>query len=180
MTCTSASRPALRAPVSIRERAVLDLALALLVCAGLCMATGVARAADKPRESSFGKVKPGARVLTPVELRECLSQQDKLHAGTDEMTRQQATLTANKAEIDRLGIGLKEQSATLDRTSADAVAAYNVQAQSRDKMIDEYQDGVSAFNAKVEALKTDQAVFAKGCENRRYDEADEMSIRKTK
>ena len=75
---------------------------------------------------------------------------------------------------------MKEQLATLDRTSADAVAAYNAQAAARDKMIDQYQEGVPLHNTEVEALKADRAAHAKACENKRYDEADEMMIRKGK
>lgn len=147
------------------------------------VAVGIAlpgQAADKPREASFGSAKPGGKLLTPAELRNCLQQQDKLRTSTDEMSKEQGALAANKAEIDRLGVALKDQATTLDRTSADAVAAYNAQVDARDKMIDAYQGGVPAFNAKAEALKTDQAAFAKACENRRYDEADEADIRKGK
>ena len=37
-----------------------------------------------------------------------------------------------------------------------------------------------AFNTEVEALKADRAVHAKTCENKRYDENDEIMIRKGK
>ncbi len=113
-------------------------------------------------------------------MRECLAQQQSLRSRADEAERKQAALTASKAEIDRLGTTLKEQLDSLDRTSADAIAAYNAQAAARDKMIDQYQEGVPAFNTEVEALKADRAVHAKACENKRYDENDEIMIRKGK
>ena len=75
---------------------------------------------------------------------------------------------------------MKQQLDTLDRTSADAIAAYNAQAAARDKMIDQYQEGVPAYNNEVETLKADRAAYAKACENKRYDENDEIMIRKGK
>ena len=152
---------------------------ALLLAGALGFPTlGVA--ADKPREGSFGKGKPSGPLLTPAQLRSCLEQQGRLRSNVDETTKQQATLDANKAEIERLEAALKEELATLDRTSADAVAAYNAQVGKRDKAVDEYRDAVPAFNSRVEALKAEQAAFAKACEGRRYDESDEISIRKGK
>ena len=47
-------------------------------------------------------------------------------------------------------------------------------------MIDQYQEGVPAHNSEVEALKADRAAHAKACENKRYDEADEIMLRKGK
>lgn len=157
----------------------MRMAAVVLAGAGLGIAMP-GGAADKPREASFGKGKASGPLLTPAQLRDCLTRQERLRAGTDETTREQTTLTANKAEIDRLGLALKEQMATLDRRSVDAVAAYNAQVEARDKMIDEYQEAVPAFNLKVESLKAEQAGFTKACENRRYDENDEIAIRKGK
>ncbi len=147
--------------------------VALLSAAALAAAP--AGAADNPRDP---KPKAAPLLLTPAQLRECLSQKDRLHSGNEQSVREQAELAQNKAEIERLGVALKEQLASLDRTSADAVAAYNARAESRDKMMDTYQEALPAFNARVESLKTERASYAKSCENKRYDEADEMSIRK--
>ena len=147
------------------------------------LAAGIAAfpalAADK-KEKAFGIGKPSGAFLTQAQLKDCLERQDRVHAGTEETTKQQASLAADRAEIDRRGADLKDQLTKLDHTNADAVAAYNVQAQERDRMIDVYQAAVPAFNAKVDALKADQAAFAKSCENRRYDEADEAAVRKGK
>ena len=64
--------------------------------------------------------------------------------------------------------------------SAEAVAAYNEQTEARDKQIDDYQARVTAFNARVESNKTDRDAYAKGCENRRFFEDDEIAIKKSK
>ena len=141
----------------------------MLVAASLVI-TPSSRAADKPRDNTKpAAAKPTPSLLSPAQVRECLAQQQSLRSRADEAERKQAALTASKAEIDRLGTTLKEQLGTLDRTSADAVAAYNAQAATRDKMIDQYQEGVPAFNNEVEALKADRAAHAKNCENKRYD-----------
>jgi hypothetical protein len=156
------------------------LRLGLLLALAAALGSAPALAAEKVREGSFGKAKAGTPLLTRAQLRDCLAQQERLRTTTDEMARQQAALNADKAEIDRVGVVLKEQMATLDRTSAEAVAAFNAQAEARDRMIDTYQDAVPAFNTKVEALKADKAGFAGSCETRRYDEADELQIRRGK
>lgn len=156
--------------------------IAAWLLAGLFGCTALAGAADKPRQASAAKGKTASQppLLTQAQLRDCLAKQEQLRGHTQETARQQAAMAASKAEIDRLGAALKEQMATLDRTSAEAVAAYNAQAEGRDKQIDEYQEAVPAFNAKVEALKAEQAAYSKSCESRRYDEDDEIAIRKGK
>src|SRR5450755_1188996 len=104
----------------MRNRISLWMAAAVVAGVGLGVALP-GGAADKPREASFGKGKPSGPLLTPAQLRDCLARQARLRAGTDETIREQTTLTANKAEIERLGPVLKEQMAALDRRSAEAV-----------------------------------------------------------
>ena len=154
----------------------------MLVAVSLAMAPTSRAADNKPRETKPAAAKPAPTplLLSPAQLRECLAQQQALRGRADETERKQAALTASKAEIDRLATTLKQQLDTLDRTSADAIAAYNAQAAARDKMIDQYQEGVPAYNTEVETLKADRAAYAKACENKRYDENDEIMIRKGK
>ena len=163
-----------------RRASLRRSALALTCLATLGAAAVPACAADKPREGSFGKARAGSPLLNRNELRSCLSQQDRVRAKTDELAQRQVRLNASKADLERLGASLKEEIATLDRTNAEAVAAYNGKVEARDKMIDEYQDGVPQYNAQVEALKTEQAAFAAACGNRRYDEGEELLIRQGK
>ena len=79
-----------------------------------------------------------------------------------------------------LGNALKEQLAALDRTSQEAVDRYNAQAAERDKRIDAFEARMPPFNEKVENLANERAAFSKRCDNRRYDELDEIAIRKGK
>ena len=161
-------------------RTLSSIGGALLVAASLVITPATHAADPKPRETRPAAARPTPLLLSPAQLRECLAQQQSLRGRADEAERKQAALTANKAEIDRLGTTLKAQLETLDRTSADAIAAYNAQAATRDKMIDEYQQGVPVYNTEVETLKADRATHAKACENKRYDENDEIMIRKGK
>ena len=135
-------------------------------------------AADK-KEASFGKGGTGA-YLTRDQLRTCLAHQDRVRLQNDDAAKEQAALTAMKADIMRSGDELKAKLDALDRTNPDAVTAYNDQASARDKQIDDFQARADAFNARVEANKAERDAFGKACDNRRYFEEDEIAIRKEK
>ena len=156
---------------------------ALLKCTALactCAGLAFAQAADPPKEGSFGKGKAGGPLLTRAELRDCMARQGRVRAQGDETIKLQAELDREKAEVTAMGAALKEQLAALDRTSTDAVAAYNLQAQAVDKRAGDYNALTPAFNAKLEALKNERDAFAKACENRRFDEKDEIAIKNGK
>ena len=151
-------------------------AFALLSAALLFAATG--QAADKP--ASFGKGKASGPLLTRAQLRECFAQQDRVRISSEEASKLQTTLGAEKDTIDRLEAERKDKFAALDRTSAEAVDAYNTLAAALDKRIDEYNARTPVFNTKVEALQAERAAFSKACDNRNYDEKDETAIRNGK
>jgi hypothetical protein len=147
----------------------------------MLLAAAGAHAADPPKkEGAFGSGKSGGAYLTRNELRVCLARQTRVAQQDSEMQKEQSTLAATKAEIARSGEQLKERLDNLDRTSIDAVTAYNEAAEARDKQIDAYQTRVTAFNTQVEALKAEREAFGKGCDNRRYFEEDEIAIKKGK
>ncbi|HEY9066228.1 MAG TPA: hypothetical protein VIO33_14680 [Burkholderiaceae bacterium] len=151
---------------------------ALLGAALLSSAATAGFAAGK--EASFGGGKGTGAFLTKAQLRDCINQQAKVKQQDGELQGQQDKLNADKAEIGKRGDTLKAQLETLDRTNPDAVNAYNEQAAARDKMIDDYQDQVNQFNARVQAFNTERESFTKSCSNRRYFEDDEIAIRKGK
>ena len=150
------------------------------IAGALLAAAFAAPAADKPKEASFGKSKGSGAYLTRDQLRSCLSQQTRLAGRDEELLKEQAAMATAKADLARSGDELKDQLATLDRTSPDAVAAYNERAAARDKEIDAYDAREPGFNERVEAIKTERETFGKGCDNRRYFEEDEIAIRKGK
>ena len=160
----------------MRSRFVIPTLLTFAV-----FTASIASAADKPKkESSFGGGKPAGAFLTKEQLRACLAQQSRVAQQDGAMQKEQAALTGTKAEFARSGEALKGKLDALDRTDVQAVAAYNDEAQTRDKQIDDYQAGVTAFNTRVEALAAERDAFGKACSNRRYFEEDEIAIKKGK
>jgi hypothetical protein len=150
----------------------------LLLTSTLLAAAGSHAAEPPKKEGAFGSGKAGGAYLTRNELRVCLARQTRVAQQDGEMQKEQSTLAATKAEIARSGEQLKERLDALDRTSIDAVTAYNEAAEARDKQIDAFQTRVNVFNTQVEALKAEREAFGKGCDNRRYFEEDEIAIKK--
>lgn len=147
------------------------------------LAASVAFAADTTttkNESSFGTAKGTGPFLTKDQLRKCIAQQDSLKTQDADLVKEQAAITAQKAEILRVGDELKTKLDAIDRTSAEAVAGYNEAVQARDKQIDEYQTRVTKFNAGVDDNQAAHEQFGQGCSGRRYFEDDETAIRKGK
>src|SRR5881394_2219711 len=69
------------------------------LCAIALFAASTGQAADKPKESAFGKPKPGSLLLSRAELRECLAQKERIRAQTEDMQKQQNQLARDKEEI---------------------------------------------------------------------------------
>ena len=138
-------------------------------------------AADKPKkELGFGAGKPTGGALTREQLRACLAQQEQVAQRDAALPKDKDAMAATQEGIVRNGETLKATLDALDRTDEKAVAAYNEQAQARDKQIDEFRARVDAFNARVEAAKTEREAFVKACGNRSYFEEDEAAIRRGK
>ena len=143
------------------------------------LATSAAPAADKPKkEGAFGK--GGGALLTKEQLRNCMTLKARVAQQDDDLTKEQTALVATKGDIGRAGDALKGKLESLDRSNAEAVAAYNDESQVRDKQIDDYQARVTAFNTRVEANNGDRDAYTKACENRRFLEDDELAIKKGK
>jgi hypothetical protein len=155
-------------------------ATSALCCAVALLVAGAGHAADKPKEGAFGKPKAGSLLLSRAELRECLARKERIRVQSEETLAQQAQLVRDKEEIVRRGAELKDKLAALDRSSQEAVDQYNVEAAGRDKLIDAYEAATPAFNTKVEALTAQREAFVKACDNRRYDEKDELAIQRGK
>ena len=137
-----------------------------------------AAAADAPKKTTAGK--GSGPYLTKSELRACLDQQDKAKHDDADLQKEQTDLAATKDRVEREGDILKQQLATIDRTKAEAVSAYNEAAKVRDAEVDTYQTRVAAFNQRIDTMKAQRAATAKNCANRRYFEEDEAAIRKGK
>lgn len=152
-----------------------------VACAlALTLHGAVAQAPDKPRSATLGtgKGKTSGPLLTRAELRECLNLQPRLRVAAQELVAAQAALDKEKADLAQRKTALAEELAALDRTSAPAVDAYNASVLEHERNVDAYNAKTPAFNAKAAGLQEQRAAFAKGCENRDFDERDELAIRK--
>ena len=162
------------------SRPARRVALAGLTLFGALLVALPAAAATPVKERSLGKAKPGGPLMTRAELRDCLARQERGRQEASELLAEQEKLSAEKAALVLQGETLKQQLGALDRSNAEAVATYNEQALARDAAIDALSVRSTAFNSRVEAAQATRSAYVTSCENRRYDERDEIAIRNGK
>ena len=131
--------------------------------------------APKPREASFGK--GTGSVMTRDQLRQCMTDQDRMKKDAADILQTQQGLDRDRAEIDRTGAELEAAKASLDRTSQAAIDAYNERARARAKMIEDFKAAAAPFNERVDKLTDDRQAYAKDCQDRRYLEEDFDAIK---
>jgi hypothetical protein len=166
--------------LSSRPRARSLASFIAAAAASLLLVQG-AVAADKVRAAPAAPAAPSkTAVLTPAQLRDCMTQKDALRERNEAAVKAKADIVAAKAEIDRTGAEISEALATLDRTNKDAVDAYNAKLLARNVLIDAYQAKGEAFNKDVESIQTTQESYSAACSNRRYDDRDLSDIQKKK
>jgi hypothetical protein len=142
------------------------------------LVAGAAGAADKAKSQPVKK--SGDAILTPEQLRDCLEKQTRRDKATDAALRTKADVAAAKAAIDRSGNALSEEATSLDRTSEDAVNAYNAKVDERNKQIEAYEAKVAAYNKEAESVQALSDAYAQTCSNRRYDDRDLGDIQRKK
>jgi phage shock protein A len=151
-------------------------ALGAFLALALLGAPGVAGAADKATKS--GTAKSGDSVLTPAQLRACEAQKERLQTQTDDALKDRAAIDQERAELNRVASALGAEAAEVDRSSAEAVDAYNAKVQAQGQRADALEARIAAFNAKAENVKTSKEAYAQACGNRRYDERDLDDIKR--
>jgi hypothetical protein len=158
-----------------RSLVLRSLRATLLALGAAVSLAGGAAAADNtkpaPKKDS---------ILTPEQLRDCLAQEQRKNKATDAALKAKAEIAADKAEVDRSGNALAEESGTLDRTSQDAVDAFNAKVDERNKRIEAYEAKVAAYNKDAEAIQAMGDAYNKSCGNRRYDDRDLADIQRKK
>ncbi|WP_140635596.1 hypothetical protein [Methylibium rhizosphaerae] len=154
--------------------------------AALAVFCVAAQAAD-PAQAKKGHVlslggqgKGGGKLLTRNELRECLAQEVRVKAMSEEAVTLQRAIDTDKSEIAKHAEELKLALETLDRTSKEAVDAFNAKGAEQERRIDAYNERLPAFNAKVEAMQGERAAFVTNCADRPYDEGDYFAIKRGK
>lgn len=165
----------------LSRRAALPLAAAaLVVFSAAASAAEPTQPAKKGNVLSLGQGKPTGKLLTRNELRECLAQEVRVKTLGDEAVALQSSLDQDKVEIGKSGEELKQARETLDRTSKEAVDAFNARGAEHDQRVDAYNAKLPTYNTKVQALQDERANFAKNCAERPYDEGDYFAIKRGK
>lgn len=148
---------------------------AALAAAALCVLAAAAGAADKSKPAA----KPDA-IMTPAQLKDCLDKQQRRDRATDAAMKTKGEINAEKAAIDKSGTELSDAATTLDKTSEDAVNAFNDKVDERNKQIEAYEAKVAAYNKDAEGVRALGDEYAKSCANRRYDDRDLADIQRKK
>jgi len=159
----------------------MPLALRLAGSAGLLLAALLAPAAHGADNKKAAAPPPAkTAVLTQAQLRDCLAQKDKLAKDTDAAVKAKAAVAAQKAEIDSSGKALEDEATTLDRTSEEAVAAYNAKVIARNGRVDAFRASAEAYNLEAENVLAAKDAYEKACANRRFDDRDLSDLQKKK
>lgn len=150
-------------------------------CAGALLAALLASPAlGANKKAPPPPAAPKTPILTPEQLRDCLARKDKLATDTDAAVKAKAAITAEKAEIDSSGAALEEQATTLDRTSEDAVAAYNARIIERNGRVDAFRARAAAYNSDADNVLAAKEAYEKACADRRYDDRDLNDLQRKK
>ena len=160
-----------------RPLALHSLRVTLLALGTAVSFAGSAVAADKAKPVPVAKKDA---ILTPEQLRDCLAQEQRKSKATDAALKTKAEIAAEKAEIDRSGDALAAESGTLDRTSQDAVDAFNAKVDERNQRIEAYEAKIAAYNKDAAEIQAMADAYNKSCGSRRYDDRDLMDIQRKK
>lgn len=147
---------------------------ALLVALVATAALGAEKKAAPPPTA------PKTPLLTPEQLRDCVTRKEKLAKDTEAVVQAKAAINADKAEIDRSGAALEEEAKTLDRSSDEAVSSYNAKIIERNGRVDAFKAKATAYNTDAEAVLAAKDGYEKACSNRRYDERDLNDLQRKK
>ncbi len=162
--------------VSFRPFA-LSFAASIGIVAAVPLAS-TAQAADRKAASAPSGTK--SPLLTPAQLRDCVERKEKLTRNTEAVVKARAAIEVEDAQIAGAGTSLTEQDATLDRTDAEAVAAYNAKALERNARIEPHRAAIAAHNRDAEAVLSEKEAYERACANRRYDDRDLRDLQRKK
>ncbi len=116
-------------------------------------------------------------LLTREELRQCMTEKDRIKQETADVVQAQAALARDRAEIDSVSAAIDADRAGVNRSDQAAVDAFNERSKARVKLIEAYQAAAPQFNRRVDKLDTDRQAYDKACIDRRYDEKDLEAIK---
>ena len=136
-----------------------------------------ARIANSDRTSSGKK---GGKLLTREELSACMATQAKLKKDREALGQREKPLDREKAEIVAEGESIKAARETLDRTSEEAIQAFNQRVLDNDARVDDYNKRNAALKADATAWQAASDQWKTQCGDRRYREDDEIAIKRGK
>lgn len=169
----------------VSARRSVPIAFALALCAPLALAADApssktkpaATTSAKPREGSLGKGSSTLPTLTRDELRQCMSEQERIKNEGTELAQTQTRMEGQRAEIERMGAELEAEKGKVNVSDQSAVDAYNARLRQRTKLVEDYRASVPIFNARVDKLGEDRKAYASGCADRRFFEDDYDAIK---
>lgn len=132
---------------------------------------------SQPREGAFGKGTSSLPILTKDQLRQCMTEQDRIKQEGADLAQQQARIEKDRGEIERMGVELDAAKASVDASDEAAVNAFNERVRQRTKMIETVKASIPAFNARIDKLAVDRKAYAEGCADRRFFEDDYDAIK---
>lgn len=94
--------------------------------------------------------------------------------------RLRETLNKEREELGKDGAALEADKAKLNSTSQETVAAYNAKAQALDARVAAWNERNAKANEAGAALETERKAWVTSCADKRYNEDDEIAIRKSK
>lgn len=164
------------------------VALAAALSAGAAIAADpppTAKPAAKPaakspeprREGSLGKGTSPLPILTKEQLRQCMTEQERIRKENVELAEVQAQMDKDRAEIDRLGKEIETEKPKVDASDESAVNAFNERVRQRSRMIEDFKTAAPLFNQRVDKLGADRQAYTANCADRRFFEDDLAEIK---
>ena len=121
--------------------------------------------------------KSKANVMTREELRVCLDEKDKLQQLRTQVLKEDAALTAQRGEIQKLDADQAQRRAALDPADTAGAEALLAEIGKRDQLAGDYNTRSRALNEQSKALDDRRTAWLARCD-RPYDEYDEAVILK--
>ena len=114
-----------------------------------------------------------AAPLSAAEWQACVMQREHIARAEDRLEVQRGGLEQTRTEVERLSEALDVQLGTLDPERPAEVQAFHGQMLERDRRAIDLADRLSAFHARVEAVKAEAAGWTARCAGRSYDATGE-------
>jgi hypothetical protein len=167
-----------------RERAELDRDKAALLQAGEALkndreahqrSTAEQVSAFNAKNAAHGErvAALGQRIAALAELQK---QRDK----RDEAQRERETLENERQELLKEEDALKAQAKALNQGNADAVAAFNARAAEHDRKVQAWNERNRAAVERAQTWQDENSRWSADCADRRYNEDDEIAIKRGK